>query len=172
MGFILKEERENLLTEYNVLREEIMDRDYKTWVITAILIIGSLLAAFNPPIQNFNAAIISVLLVLTALVLYATSEKINNINRKRIQEVTKQLHLYKPTQIRETKIATQWWYAARRNVAYILFSVLIGIYLFLIFTNIYVLATVIVVGLIAVVLREAILSEGQKDINLNGEQIY
>jgi hypothetical protein len=172
MGFILKEERENLLTEYNVLREEIMDRDYKTWVITAILIIGSLLAAFNPPIQNFNAAIISVLLVLTALVLYATSEKINNINRKRIQEVTKQLHLYKPTQIRETKIATQWWYAARRNIAYILFTVLIGIYLFLIFTNIYVLATVIVIGLVAVVLREAVSSEGQKDINLNGEQIY
>ena len=172
MGFILKEDRENLLTEYNVLREEIMDRDYKTWVITAILVIGSLLAAFNPPIQSFNAAIISVLLILTALVLYATSEKINNINRKRIYEVTKQLHLYKPTQIREAKIATQWWYAARKNVAYLLFTILIGIYLFLIFTNIYVLATVIVVGIVTIVLREAILTETHQDINLNGEQIY
>jgi hypothetical protein len=169
MGFILKEERENLLTEYNVLREEIMDRDYKTWVITAILIIGSLLAAFNTPIQSFNAAIVS---VFSSSALLATSERINNINRKRIQEVAKQLHLYKPTQIREEKIVAQWWYAARRNVAYILFTVLIGIYLFIIFTNIYVLATVIVVGLVAVLLREAISSETHQNINLNGEQIY
>lgn len=171
MGFILKEERENLLTEYNVLREEIMDRDYKTWVITAILIIGSLLAAFNPPIQEFSSAIVSVLLVLTALVLYATSEKINNINRVRIQEVTKKLHLYEPSKIRELKISTQWWYAARRNVAYILFTILIGIYLFLIFTNIYVLAIAIVVGLVGVVLREALVSLSQPNINVNGKEI-
>jgi hypothetical protein len=172
MGFILKEDRENLLTEYNVLREEIMDRDYKTWVISAILIIGSLLAAFNPPIENFNAAVISVLLVITGLVLYATSEKINNINRNRIQEVTRQLHIYGPTKIRETKISAQWWYAARRNVAYILFATLIGIYLFLIFTNIYVLATTILVGFVAVIVRETLVSQTYSNNNLNGVQVY
>jgi TctA family transporter len=171
MGFILKEDKENLLTEYHVLREEIMDRDYKTWVITAILIIGSLLAAFNPQIQGFNAAIISVLLVLTALVLYSTSEKINNINRSRIKEVTKQLHLYGPAKIREGKIAKQWWYAARRNVAYILFTILIGIYLFLIFVNIYVLITAILIGLIFVVVREAISSSNQPSNNLDGDHL-
>lgn len=172
MGFILKEDKENLLTEYHVLREEIMDRDYKTWVITAILIIGSLIAAFNPTIQNFNAAIISVLLVVTALVLYSTSEKINDINRFRIKEVTRQLHIYGPTKIREGKIATQWWYAARRNVAYILFTILIGIYLFLIFVNIYVLITAILVGLVFVVVRETMLSSSHPSKNLNGDQIY
>ena len=149
-----------------------MDRDYKTWVITAILIIGSLLAAFNPPDQNFNGAIISVLLVLTALVLYATSEKINNINRSRIKEVTSQLHLYGPTKIREGKIAAQWWYAVRRNVAYVLFTILIGIYLFLIFVNLYVLATAILLGLVVVVVREAILSSNHPSKNFNGGEIY
>ena len=165
MGFLLKEEKENLLTEYNGLREEIMDRDYKTWVINAILVIGSLLAALTPPIENFNGAILSIILLICAVVLHGTSEKINKIGQHRIEEIAKQLRITGPTRMYENQIGDQWWYSARRNVAYALFIVLISIYLFLIFNNIYILAITIFAGVLLLTFKEGLWKKQEQNQN-------
>lgn len=167
MGFLLKEEKENLLTEYNGLREEIMDRDYKTWVINAILVIGSLLAALTPPIENFNGAILSIILLLGAMVLQGTSERVNKIGQHRIEEIAKQLRITGPTRMYETKIADQWWYTARRNVAYALFIVLISVYLFLVFNNIYILAITIFAGFLLLTFKEGLWKKQEQNRNDN-----
>ncbi len=154
MGFLLKEEKENLLTEYNVLKEEIMDRDYKTWVINAILIIGSLIAAFSPVAENFNGAVLSVILVASAVILHATSERVNKICQLRVNQVVKQLRITGLTKMYEGRIAGQWWYTIRRNVAYALFTILLGVYLFLLSANVYVMAMSILVGVILLMVKE------------------
>jgi hypothetical protein len=154
MGFLLREEKENLFTEYNLLREEIWDRDYKTWVVDSILIVGSLLAAFTTAVESFSTAILSLVLVASALILHWTSERVTTISYDRIEEIEKQLKITGPTRMFTSKIAGQWWYIARRNVAYALFTILIGIYLYLIFNNIYVSTISIVAGILLIVIKE------------------
>ena len=161
MGFLLKEEKENLLIEYNLLREEIWDRSYKTWVISAILIVGSLLVAFAPGVENFPTPILSIVIIISASVLYATSERVNTIAYSRMEEIAKQLRITGPTKTYKAKIAGQWWFTTRKNVAYVLFAVLTSIYLFLIFSNIYLLAIAVVVGLLFIFIKEAA-STGEK----------
>ena len=154
MGFLLKEEKENLFIEYNLQREEIWDRDYKTWVVSAILIIGSLLVAFTPVIENFPTAVLSIVLVVSALILHATSERVNTIAYCRVKEIERQLRITGPNRMYENKIAGRWWYVVRRNVAYSLFAILISIYLFVIFTDLYVLVISIVAGFLLIVFKE------------------
>lgn len=154
MGFLYREEKQNLLLEYNDLREEILDRDYRTWVVNAILIVGSLLAAFSPGIENFSGAIISIILVVFALVLHGTSEHVTKIGQIRIEEISKQLGLSGPTKMYQTKIAGQWWYTVRRNAAYALFVILISIYLFLIFPETIVLVVSLATGYVLIAIRE------------------
>ena len=161
MGFLLKEEKENLLIEYNLLREEIWDRSYKTWVVFAILVVGSLLVAFAPGVENFPTPVLSIVIIITASVLYATSERVNTIAYGRMEEIAKQLRIAGPTKTYKTKIERQWWYIIRKNIAYVLSAVLTGIYLFLIFDNIYLLAIAVVVGLLAIFIKEAA-TEGEK----------
>ena len=153
MGFLLREEKENALIEYNILREEIWERDYKTWVVNAILIVGSLLAAFAPVVGNFPTPILSVVLVAVASVLHATSARASSIDYARLEELARQLNLTGPTRTYESKISGQWWYVARRNVAYVLFAVLISIYLYFIFNNIYVLAIAIAAGFLLIIAK-------------------
>jgi hypothetical protein len=153
MGFLLKEEKENLLLEYNMLREEIWDRDYKTWVINAILIIGSLLAAFGPTVASFPSSILSLVLVLSALVLHVTSAQVTSVGYARLDELAKQMNLRGPKKLFESRIAGQWWYVARRNVAYVLFAILISVYLYYIFSNLYVLGTSLIVGFLLIILK-------------------
>jgi hypothetical protein len=153
MGFLLKEEKENLLLEYNMLREEIWDRDYKTWVINAILIVGSLLAAFAPSASNFPSSILSLVLVSSALVLHVTSAQVTSVGYARLDELAKQMNLRGPKLLFESRISGQWWYVARRNVAYVLFAVLISVYLYYIFNNLYVLGTALVVGFLLIILK-------------------
>ena len=163
MGFLLKEEKESLLTEYDLLREEIWDRDYKTWVVNSILIIGSLIAAFSTSVNNFPSAILSIVLIGSALVLHATSEKVTAISYERIAEIEKRLNITGPTKMYQSKIADQWWYIARRNVAYVLFTILASVYLFLIFDLLYVLVIAIVAGLILILIKENDFGRGAKD---------
>lgn len=154
MGLLLKEEKENLLIEYDLLREEILDRDYKTWVISIILIIGSLIAAFTPTVEKFPTASLSIVLVASALAIYATSERLNAIAYHRAEEIEKQLRITGASRMYESKVVGQWWYVVRKNVAYALFTVLISVYLYLIFTNLYVLGISILAGFLLIVIKE------------------
>ena len=154
MGFLLKEEKDALLAEFNLLREEILDRDYKTWVINAILIIGSIIAAFTPSVESFPTASVSIALVLSALAIHATSERVNGIAYDRIEVIAKQLKIAGPNLMYKSRISGQWWYIARKNVAYALFTVLISIYLFLIFANLYIFGIAIVVGFLLIAFKE------------------
>ncbi len=153
MGFLLKEEKENRLLEYNMLREEIWDRDYKTWVINAILIVGSLLAAFAPAVGSFPSSILSVVLVTSSLVLHLTSARVSSIDYDRLDELARQMNLRGPTKTFDSRIAGQWWYVARRNIAYVLFAILISVYLFFIFSNYYVLGISLVAGFILIIVK-------------------
>lgn len=155
MGFMLREEKESLLTEYDILREEIWDRDYKTWVVNAILIMGSIVAAFSSSsVKGFPTAALSVSLIAAAVALHATSEQVTSIAYVRVKEIEQYLKIAGPTRLFESKIADQWWYVARRNVAYVLFTVLEAVYLYLVYPNIFVFVAALVVGLVLVFLKE------------------
>ena len=154
MGFLLKEEKENLLIEYNLLREEIWERGYKTWVVNAILIIGSLLVAFAPPAESFPTPILSLVIIVAALILHATSERVKALSYSRLEEIAEKLRITGPRKMYESNIAGQWWYIARRNIAYVLLTILISIYLFLIFDNLYILAIIIVAGFLSIFIKE------------------
>jgi hypothetical protein len=163
MGFMLKEEKENLLTEYDLLREEIWDRDYKTWVVNAILIVGSLIAAFSISLtSSFPTPVLSLVLVISAIILQITSERVTAISYERIGEIEKKLNITGPAKMYQSKIANQWWYVIRKNVAYVMFTVLASIYLFLIFDRIYVLAIAIIAGLILIIIKETSFRQGEK----------
>jgi len=157
MGFLLKEESEEkqkLIREYNLLREDVLDRSYKMWVITIVLIVGSLLVAAAPATLNFPLPVLSILLVAIAFILHSTSERISAIGYGRINQLERQLNITGPTKMYELEIAGKWWYALRRNTAYILFIILIGVYLFLIFNIIWVLPLVIALGVALLYVKE------------------
>jgi hypothetical protein len=157
MGFLLKEESEEkqkLFREYNLLREDVLDRSYKMWVITIVLIVGSLLVAAAPATLNFPLPVLSILLVAIAFILHSTSERISAIGYGRINQLERQLNITGPTKMYELEIAGKWWYALRRNTAYILFIILIGVYLFLIFNIIWVLPLVIAIGVALLFVKE------------------
>ena len=157
MGFLLKEESEEkqkLIREYNLLREDVLDRSYKMWVITIVLIIGSLLVASAPATLSFPLPILSLLLVAIAFILHSTSERISAIGYGRINQLERQLNITGPTKMYELEIAGKWWYALRRNTAYLLFIILIGIYLFLIFNIIWMLPLVIAIGFVLLYVKE------------------
>jgi len=157
MGFLLKEESEEkqkLIREYNLLRDDVLDRSYKMWVITIVLVIGSLLVAAAPAIPNFPLPILSLLLVAIAFILHSTSERISAIGYGRINQLERQLNITGPTKMYELEIAGKWWYALRRNTAYILFIILIGVYLFLISNIIWMLPLVIAIGVVLLYVKE------------------
>ncbi|HSQ48557.1 MAG TPA: hypothetical protein VLL96_02610 [Candidatus Deferrimicrobiaceae bacterium] len=157
MGFLLKEESEEkqkLFREYNLLREDVLDRSYKMWVITIVLIVGSLLVAAAPATLNFPLPVLSILLVAIAFILHSTSERISAIGYGRINQLERQLNITGPTKMYELEIAGKWWYALRRNTAYTLFIILIGVYLFLIFNIIWVLPLVIAIGVALLFVKE------------------
>ena len=157
MGFLLKEESEEkqkLFREYNLLREDVLDRSYKMWVITIVLIVGSLLVAAAPATLNFPLPVLSILLVAIAFILHSTSERISAIGYGRINQLERQLNITGPTKMYELEIAGKWWYALRRNTAYTLFIILIGVYLFLIFNIIWVLPLVIALGVALLYVKE------------------
>ena len=157
MGFLLREESEEkqkLIREYNLLREDVLDRSYKMWVITIVLILGSLLVAAAPATLNFPLPVLSILLVAIAFILHSTSERISAIGYGRINQLERQLNITGPTKMYELEIAGKWWYALRRNTAYILFIILIGVYLFLIFNIIWVLPLVIALGVALLYVKE------------------
>ena len=158
MVFLQREEiaeKEKLTREYNLLREEILDRSYKTWVITIVLIVGSLLVALAPADIGFPLSVLSIVLIAVAIVLHATSERVSAIDYYRLHELEDILKIAGSKRLFELEIAGKWWYRLRRSVVYVIFVILVGIYLFMAFSNIWILSIVVVVGLIVILLKEA-----------------
>jgi hypothetical protein len=153
MGFLLKEERDNSLVEYNFLSEEIWERSYRTWVFNAILIIGSVLVAFLQVQTIIPTPILSLVLVISGLVLHVSSEKENEIKQKRMEEIALSLRITELTKFQKA-IEQKWWFSAKKNLPYALFIVLSAIYLLLITNNYYVLAATIIVGFLAIYLLQ------------------
>lgn len=54
----------------------------------------------------------------------------------------------------ESEIAGKWWYSLRRNTAYILLIILIGVYLYLGSNIIWVLPSAIAVGMVLLYVKE------------------
>ena len=154
MGFLLREERENLSTEYNLLREEISDRSYKTWVITIVLVVGSLLVAFIPTVFAIPLPAISILLISVAFILHSTSERISAIAYNRMFELERQLRITGPVRIYESEISGQWWYMIRRSLAYFLFVILIAVYLYLIINTLWIMALTLALGFVIIFIKE------------------
>jgi hypothetical protein len=162
MGFLLREQREALLIEYNHLNEEMWERKFNTAVASAILTIGSLLVAFLPTVKEFPTPIASLVIVAIAVVLTATSDRIIAILCDRVEYLAKQLKVPGPKETYESKITGQWWYRVRRNVAYALYTILIGIYLFLIFADFIPLSIAIVAGFLCILIKEKIVHDKAK----------
>lgn len=156
MGFLLKEQREALLIEYKHLSEELWERNFSTWVVISILTIGSLLVAFVPTVENFPTPIASLVLIASAIILSATSDRLLAMICDRMEYVAKQLRIHEPKEICESRMSGQWWHYVRRNIAYALYVILIGIYLFLIFDNFVPLPIAIAVGFLLIIIRERI----------------
>jgi hypothetical protein len=159
MVFLLREEREErekLAREYSLLRDELLERSYRKWVISVILIIGSLLVAIAPVTFAFPLPVLSIVLIAFAFILHATSERVSEIGYHRLQELEELLKMSGTMKLFESEISGKWWYMLRRNIAYIVFVILIGTYLFMIIPNIWLLAFAVGAGLVLVIAKESI----------------
>jgi len=87
MVLFTEEDRENLLIEYKHLHDENWRRGQNVWLVNSILITGSLIAAFQPTIQNFPTPIVSLILVIIALILNLTTDKVTLICYERMNEI-------------------------------------------------------------------------------------
>jgi hypothetical protein len=151
-----KEEKEKLTREYSLLRNELLDRSYKNWATSIVLIIGSVLVALAPVTIAFPLPVLSIVLITLALILHATSERVSAIGYYRLHELEDILKIAGTMQLYESEISGKWWYLLRRNIAYVVFIILIGIYLFMIFPNIWLLTLAIGIGLVLVIAKELV----------------
>lgn len=159
MVLLLREEnikREKLSKEYSLLREELLDRSYKTWVISTVLIIGSLLVAFTPVTVAFPVPVLSIVLIAVAFVLHATSERVSAIGYSRLHELEYLLQISGTTSLFESEISGKWWYLLRKSIAYVVFVILSGFYLVMIFSNTWLLTLAIGAGLILILAKESV----------------
>jgi hypothetical protein len=135
MEFLTKEERENLIIEYKHLHDENWQRGHAVWVVNSILIIGSLIAAFQTNNANFPTPIVSLMLIVIATILHATGDKVASITYNQMEEIRKKLGMTKTTTMYKSKIQGKWWHTVRVSAAYVLFVFLMGVYIFLLLNS-------------------------------------
>jgi hypothetical protein len=112
------------------------------------------LVAAAPATPSFPLPVLSLLLVAIAFILHSTSERISAIGYSRLNDLERQLNIIGPNKMYELEIAGKWWYALRRNTAYVLFIILIGVYLFMISNIIWLLPLVIAIGVVLLYVKE------------------
>ncbi len=165
MVFLQKEEekeKEKLTKEYSLLRNELYDRSYKTWAISVVLIVGSVLVALAPITVAVPLPVLSIVLIALAFILHATSERVSTIGYNRLHELEDNLKISGAMRLFESEISEKWWYLLRRNIAYIVFIILIGTYVFMITPNIWLLTLAISPGLVLVLAKELVTNEKTK----------
>jgi hypothetical protein len=131
MSFLSERERSILILEYKTLHKENWDRGRNVWVVNSILIAGSLLISFQSQIDGFPKPIVSLLLVIIAFGMNATSNEVNKITYERMENIRELLEMTGPTKMYR-KIRRKWWYPLRSNLPYLLYLVLASTYLFII----------------------------------------
>ena len=131
MKLLTKEDREILLTEYNLLHDANWRRGNAIWVVNSLLITGSVLIAFQSNIDTFLLPLVSLFLVTIALILTYTGSKITSITYKRIENIREDLGLAETTRMFQKEIKGKLWYLLRKYAPYSLFIFLIGTYLYL-----------------------------------------
>lgn len=154
MDLLTREERENLIIEYNHLHEEIWKRGETVWLVHSILITGSLLITFQARIEDFPTPIVSLFLTLISFILQITTDKISGIDRERANDIRKQLGIYGPERLFKREIEGKWWYSIRKNISYGFFTVLVGVYLYLLLPTFASIVVPIVVGFISIAVAE------------------
>jgi hypothetical protein len=135
MEFLTKEERENLIIEYKHLHDENWQRGHAVWVVNSILIIGSLIAAFQTNNANFPTPIVSLMLIVIATILHATGDKVTSITYNQMEEIRKKLGMTETTTMYKSRIQGKWWHTVRVSAAYVLFVFLMGVYILLLFNS-------------------------------------
>jgi hypothetical protein len=154
MDFLSEEERENLILEYKHLHNENWQRGHGIWLVNSILITGSLIVAFRKASDILLDPVVSLMLVVTAVILHASGEKITTITYNRMEEIRKILGMTGATEMYKSRIRGTWWHIVRTNAAHVLFIFLIGIYLFLLEDNTYLLLITFSTGFIILLIKE------------------
>jgi len=152
MAWLNENEREALLEEYRHLRDATWQRAHTTLLVHSILITGSLVIAF--PILGRGVPIISLILTLFSLIMQITSVKVDDIDFDRRHEIERKLGIEGPWKTYKSRMEGKLWFRIRSNLWYGLFTILIGIYSFLIFHRRFLLTTIILVGFGAVLVKE------------------
>ena len=135
MDFLTKEEKENLIIEYKHMHDENWQRGKVIWIVNSILITGSLIAAFQASNTSFPTPAVSLILIVIALVLHATGDKVTSITYKQMEEMRKKLGMTESSIMYRSKIQGKWWHTVRKSAAYILFIFLMVVYILLLFKS-------------------------------------
>ena len=157
MTLLRDEDREILLVEYKQLNDENWRRGNAIWLVNSILITGSVLIAFQSNVKDFPAPLASLLLVVIALILTATGNKVTRITYKRIEKIRKILGLPETTRIYHEEMEGKPWYLLRINAVYMLFIFLISTYLYLLLQDYYISLISLVFGFLLLIIKEVYL---------------
>ena len=140
MILLTKEDRENLIVEYEELLKEILQRRQNMWLIHSILLASTFIISFT---SNQNTLpfpyIVSLFLVIISWSIERTNVTVNNSCWDRRHEIEDLLGMKGPER-RFERLRKTWSYRIR-NILWDL------IYVFLIFTYTILLSPYIVIGL-------------------------
>lgn len=154
MEFMTKEDRENLLTEYKYMHDDNWQRGQGIWLVSSILITGSLIVAFQSTMVGFPAPAVSLLLVVIAGIIQVTAGHVTSLTYEKMKEIRQKLGMTETEELYRSKIAGKWWHIIRINAAYALFILLTGVYLFLLTKDFYFSLIVCSIGFIALFVKE------------------
>ena len=135
MDFLTKEERENLIVEYKHMHDDNWQRGHGIWLVNSILVTGSLIVSFQSVTEKSLSYVVALVLVMVALIIQITAGRVTSVTYNKMEEIRKKLGIAETSRMYEFEIKYKWWYFIRTNVAYFLFVFLVGVYLFLLFSN-------------------------------------
>jgi hypothetical protein len=135
MDVLTKEERENLIVEYKHMHDDNWQRGHGIWLVNSILVTGSLIVSFQSVTEKSLSYVVALVLVMVALIIQITAGRVTSVTYNKMEEIRKKLGIAETSRMYEFEIKYKWWYFIRTNVAYFLFVFLVGVYLFLLFSN-------------------------------------
>lgn len=117
-----KQTRDNLKIVYGNYHDEVWKRGENIWLVNSILITGSLIAAFELPL-------VSLFLVIIAVIMQVTSDKVTRITYNTMHEIEIKLGIEMLGEVSPNsvfnKIKSKWWYPIRSLTSYFIYAFLI-----------------------------------------------
>ena len=135
MDFLTKEERENLIIEYRHLHDDILQRGHGVWLANSILVIGSLIVAFQSVAEKSLACIVALALVIVAAIIQVTAGKVTSITCRKMEQIRERLGMTETTEMFQSEIRGKLWYTLRNKTPYVLFLFLVIVYIFLLLND-------------------------------------